>query len=466
MKLTAFFGAAIAVACSLLLGATPAFATDAAMSIASVPLAGLAASVAASNLPRIRGIIAARAEAGNVNAVLAELNRSFEEFQAKNNARMAELEKGRDDVVARDQVDRINAEISQLTKLVEDTKAATDALRVGGAGNTPDADKQAHASAFNKWFRRGGQSVEDSLVDLQVKAGLTTESDPDGGYLVPEQMEGTIDRVLGTVSAIRGLARVINVGTDEYSKLVNLGGAGSGWVGESDARPETATPTLSKIVINSGEIYANPAATQRSLDDASFNVEQWLADEVSIAFAEQEGAAFWNGDGKDKPRGIKSYTTVANASYAWGKIGFVPTGGAAGFAASNPADAIIALYYALKSGYRNGAAFLTSDAVLGQVRSFKDGQGNYLWAPPTADMPATILGKPVQTDDNIDALAANAFPMAFGNFERGYLIADRVGIRVLRDPYTNKPNVHFYTTKRVGGAVVNFEAIKLLKCAN
>jgi HK97 family phage major capsid protein len=257
----------------------------------------------------------------------------------------------------------------------------------------------------------------------------------------------------------------VQVGTDEYAKLVSLGGAQSGWVGEEAARPETGTPTLSKILITSGEIYANPMATQRSLDDAAFDAEAWLAEEVSIEFAEKEGAAFWNGNGLNKPKGVRNYTAVANASYSWGKVGFVVTGAAAAFASSNPADAIIDLHYSLRAGYRNGATFLTSDAVLGTVRKFKDGQGNYLWAPPTADAPASILGKPVVTDDNVDALGANNFPMAFGNFQRGYLITDRVGIRVLRDPYTNKPNVGFYTTKRVGGGIVNFEAIKLLRCS-
>lgn len=433
-----------------------------------IALAASAAPLALASAPRVRGVVAARAKADpqNLEDTLAELNTSFEAFKAENEAKLAEVKKGFDDVVQTEKVERINADITALTKLAEDTKAAVDALKVGGGGGSaPDADKQAHAQAFNKWFRRGNQQVEDSLHDLQVKAGLTTQSDPDGGYLVPDEMEQGIDRVLGTVSAIRGLARVVNVGTDEYAKLVSLGGASSGWVGEEDSRSETDTPTLSKVVVNSGEIYANPAATQRSLDDAAFDVESWLAEEVSIEFAEQEGAAFWSGNGVDKPRGIRSYTTVANASYAWGKIGFVTTGAAATFASADPADAIIDLYYALRSGYRNGASFLTSDAVLGTVRKFKDGQDNYLWAPPTADMPATILGKPVATDDNVDALSAGAFPLAFGNFQRGYLITDRLGVRVLRDPYTNKPNVHFYTTKRVGGAVVNFEAIKLLKCS-
>jgi HK97 family phage major capsid protein len=370
-----------------------------------------------------------------------------------------------DDVVTKDKVDRINNEISDLTKMLDEVNATMNALRVGGGGGEDDPDKAAYGQAFNKWFRKGDRAVED-LGELAVKAKMTTDSDPDGGYLVPTEMDSQIDRVLGTVSAMRQLARVISISTDEFKKLVNMGGAGSGWVGEREGRSETSTPTLRELVFNTAEIYANPAATQKLLDDGSVDIAAWLADEVGVEFAEQEGAAFVTGDGVKKPRGFLAYDTVANASYAWGKLGFVISGGAAGFASSNPADAIIDLYYALKAGYRNGASFLTSDAVMKDVRKFKDGQGNYLWAPPTGpDMPATILGKPVVTDDNMPALGSNAFPMAFGNFQRGYLIVDRMGVRVLRDPYTNKPYVHFYTTKRVGGGVQNFEAIKLLKCS-
>lgn len=419
-----------------------------------------------TNPARVRGIVAARADAttGNLNETINELNRTFAQFREQNDRRLADLERGREDVVTNEHVDRINASVGYLTQAVEAQQQAIDALRIGGMpGDGLTAEAREHASAFNAWFRRGVN--EQALSDLQVRAGLTTQSDPDGGYLLPEQMENTIDRVLGTVSAVRGLARVVTISSNEYAKLVSQGGAVSGWVGEEEARAETGTPTLSKIAINAGEIYANPAATQRSLDDGVIDVAQWLADEVSIEFAEQEGAAFISGNGINKPMGFLSETTVANTSYAWGKLGFTVTGGAAAFASSNPADALMDLFYSLKQGYRNGASFLTSDAVLGTIRKFKDGQGNYLWSPPTADMPGLILGKPVVTDDNMPALAANAFPVAFGNWQRGYLITDRAGITVLRDPFTNKPNVHFYTTKRVGGKTVNFEAIKLLKCS-
>lgn len=417
------------------------------------------------NPRRARGLVAVRADASEATKIFAELRTAVEAMRSEYDKELADLKKGMGDVVQSEKVERINADIEKLTKALDETNAVMAALRVGGGGGDDNPEQAEYAKAFNKWFRKGDRAVDD-LGDLAVKAKMTTDSDPDGGYFVPTETDNVIDRVLGTVSAMRQLARVISISTDEFKKLVNMGGAGSGWVGERESRPETDTPTLRELVFNTAELYANPAATQKLLDDASVDISQWLADEVAIEFAEQEGAAFVTGNGVNKPRGFLAYDTVANASYAWGKLGFVVTGAAADFATTNPADALIDLFFALKAGYRNGASFLTSDASMKSIRKMKDGQGNYLWAPPTvADQPSTILGKPVVTDDNMPALGANAFPVAFGNFSRGYLIVDRIGVRVLRDPYTNKPYVHFYTTKRVGGGVQNFEAIKLLKCS-
>lgn len=415
-----------------------------------------------------RGIISVRADASNPTALLEEMAKTFEAFKAEHEKEIADIKKGMGDVVQSEKVDRINAEITTLQKSIDDANAMIAAMRTGAGGSGEfDPAKAEHAKAFNAWFRKGERAIDADLGDLQVKVALSTDNDPDGGYLVPEEMADTVDRVVETVSAMRQLASVMTIGTDIYKKLISMGGAGSGWVGEKEARPETATPTLRELVFNMFEIYANPAATQRSLDDARLDIAQWLANEVAIEFAEQEGDAFINGDGVNKPRGLMSYDTVANASYAWGKLGFLTSGGASSFAADDPGDALISLYYGLKQQYRNGASWLMSDATMGAVRKFKDGDGTYLWRLPdgTAELP-TILGKPVLTDDNMPAVGANKFPIAFGNFARGYLILDRFGIRVLRDPFTNKPYVHFYTTKRVGGGVQNFEAIKLLKIAS
>lgn len=415
---------------------------------------------------RARGFQYARADASDAKAILNELKTTFEAFKDEQTQALADLKKGQSDVVRTEKVDKINAEIEKLCKELDGINAAMAAMKIGGAGKAEDPDVVTHAHAFNQFFRKGTEP--ENMRALEVKAKLTTDSDPDGAYLVPEQTEATIDRVLGTVSTIRSISRVMSVGVPTYKKLVSMGGATSGWVGEREARPETSTPTLREIAINAHELYANPLATQTALDDARLDIAAWLGDEVSIEFAEQEGEAFWGGNGVHKPHGINAYTKVANASYAWGKTGFVVSGAANGFVAPtasvSPADAFIDLYYALKAGYRNGACWLMSDATMGAVRKFKDADGANIWAPPSAvGEQATILGKPVYNDDNCDAVAAGNFPVAFGNFQRGYLIIDRAGIRVLRDPYTSKPNVQFYTTKRVGGGIVNFEAIKLLK---
>jgi HK97 family phage major capsid protein len=426
-----------------------------------VALAGLMAGAA----PRAICAVPRAEIPTDVKALIGELNGAFNEFKVQNDKRLDQIEKKGEDPITAEQVEKINSTLSDLQAAFDDQAKKLAAAQLNGNGTQLTPEAKEHAAAFKSWFCKGAEP-QGGMRDLEVKATLTSQSDPDGGYLVTSEMESTIDRVLGTVSAVRGLANVRPISTNEYKKLVNQAGTGSGWVGEEEARTATATPNLREIAIQVMEMYANPFASQGELDDARIDVAQWLADEVSIAFAEKEGASFVSGTGVKQPFGMLQYPTVANASYAWGSLGYIVTGGAAAFAASNPADALIDLYYALKQGYRSGAAWLTSDAVMGTIRKFKDGQNNYLFLPPTGpDMPATLLGKPIATDDNMPALGANAFPVAFGNFKRGYTIVDRMGIRVLRDPYTNKPFVGFYTTKRVGGGVTNFEAIKLLKCS-
>jgi HK97 family phage major capsid protein len=415
--------------------------------------------------PVVRGIQFVRADVNDPKAIVEQLQKDWHQFKAENDQRLKEISaKGHADPLLSEKVDKINAELTVLANLKDQLEKLETLVARGefkGGGNAEmDKAKAEHAQAFEKFFRKG---VDNGLADLEVKAALKTSSDPDGGYTVPEQMESAIDRVVATVSAMRRLASAMNISTDAYKKLVNQGGAGSGWVGEAGSRGETNTPSLKDIVINTKELYANPAATQTMLDDSAVNIEQWLADEVVIEFAEQEGDAFITGNGVEKPRGILGYTTVANANYAWGSIGYIATGGAATF--GDP-DKLIDLQHALKSTLRNGAVFLMADTTLAHCRKFKDGEGNYLWRPGLElDAPSTLLGKPVEIDDNMPAIAANAYPIAYANFKRAYLIVDRVGIRVLRDPYTNKPYVHFYTTKRVGGGVVMYEAIKLLKVA-
>jgi HK97 family phage major capsid protein len=214
------------------------------------------------------------------------------------------------------------------------------------------------------------------------------------------------------------------------------------------------------------ELYAMPAATTSLLDDSAVDIDSWLAAEVEAVFAEQEGAAFVNGDGVNKPRGFLNYPTVAESAWSWGNLGYIATGVAGALPSTNPADVLIDTVYALRAGYRQNAAWVMNRKTQAAVRKLKDGQGNYLWQPPvTAGGDASLMGfKLVEAEDMPD-IAANAAPIAFGNFNRGYLVVDRLGVRILRDPYSAKPYVLFYTTKRVGGGVQDFNAIKLLKVA-
>lgn len=392
------------------------------------------------------------------------LGKAFDAFKAENDARLKEIEKkGAADPLLTEKVDKINADIAQISALKKqldtlETAVAQGQFPGGGGKNELDRVKAQHKDAFAKFFRKG---AEGGLRDLEVQAGLSTLSDPDGGFLVPEDYEQAIDRVALSVSAMRRLATVRTIGTDTYKKLVNQGGASSGWVGEKGARAETNTPTLTEIAINTKEIYAMPAATQTLLDDSRVDIAGWLADEVSIEFSEQESEAFINGNGVEQPKGIAAYAMAANSSYVWGKVGYITSGNAN---LINDLDKLIDLQHALKPVYRNGAAWLMNDATLATIRKMKDGDGNYIWVPGLKDgAPDTLLGKPVEIDDNVDDIGNGKYPIFFANFKRAYLIIDRQGVRVLRDPYTSKPYVLFYTTKRVGGGIVMYEAIKALK---
>jgi len=270
----------------------------------------------------------------------------------------------------------------------------------------------------------------------------------------------------------RRLANVIQLGTPNYSKIVNKHGATSGWVGETAARPETTAPSLAALTPFWGELYANPGATQQMLDDSGFNVEAWLASELAAEFAAAENAKFIAGNGILCPKGIMAYTMAltADATRAFGEIQYVKTQEAATFKAAsatfNPADNLIDMQQALKPAFAQNATWLMNSATLGLVRKFKDAvNGAYIYQPSIVlGTPATLLGKPVEIDEDIASVGANNFIAAYGDFKRGYTICDRIGTRVLRDPFTNKPYVMFYTTKRVGGFVADSNAIKTLKC--
>ena len=329
----------------------------------------------------------------------------------------------------------------------------TKMARPGDAGSAVCGDALEHKHAFLQGFITKG---DDSLLkDLEAK-GLSTATGGDGGFAVPNVIDSEIEKQLRDLSPMRSICKVKIIETSNYKRLVNTGGTGSGWVGEEDARGDTATPTHTEVAITPGEIYANAAATQRALDDMQFDGEAWLTEEVAEEFAAQEGTAIINGDGVNKPKGF--LTEAA--------IGKVKTGVDGGFPVSDPSDILVDLVHALGSRYRQGAKFVMNSATLAEIRKMKDADGNFIWRPGLIEgQPDMLLGYPVVEAEDMPDMAAASLSVAFGNFERGYTIVDRAGTRVLRDPYTNKPNVLFYATKRVGGAVVNADAIKLLEFA-
>ena len=400
--------------------------------------------------------------------LISDLGGTINEFQAENDKRLKALEtKGSVDILTTEKVDKINAQITELLAMKKQLEAVETAMAKGafpgGSAGTSELDraKAEHTKAWEKWFRKGGP--EDRVKELEIKAEVSTLSDPDGGFLTaPATVDAAIDRVATTVSAMRRICSQMTINSDTYSKFVGQGGNAHGWVGEKEARTETDTPTLAEIVINVKEIYSEPKTTQVLLDDAIRDIPAWLADEVSLDFAEAEGAGFVSsGTGVKSPKALNTYTKVANSSYTWGSIGYVATGAAATF---TDIDNLTDLQHALKSIYRAGAVWLMNDATFAHIRKFKDGDGNPLWrAGLEMGAPETLLGKPVEIDDNVSDIGAGAYPIYFGNFKRGYLIVDRMGIRVIRDNLTEKGRVLFYTTKRVGGGVIMYEAIKALK---
>lgn len=393
------------------------------------------------------------------------INTAFEEFRNKNDERIAELESGVDDVVRREELDRINNQMNEGSAELQELNrrlAATTAFPGGDDPNGFTAEDRQHRDEIVNYMRNGTEPEMASSVG----------SDPDGGYTVGREIEAGIDRVVGLFGAMRQLATVRTIGAASYRRFRGLGGSTSGWVGESESRPETNTPQLQRMEFPTHEIYAMPAATQTLLDDSEVNIEAWLADEVGIEFAEEEAQAHIKGTGDNQPRGlISGYDPVANASFdnANPRLGYIATGVSAGFPdggspSSAQSDPLIDLMFALNRRFRMNASWLMNDLTISEIRKFKDADGHYIWQPPLqADQPSMLLGKSVFTDDFMDDIAADSFSVAFGDFRRTYLIVDRVGVRVLRDPYTSKPNVLFYTTKRTGGGIQDFEACKLLK---
>lgn len=384
-----------------------------------------------------------------------------------------EFKKTNDQILAAKASGEVVGELNvKLAKINDDLEAQRKSLEnlvklanrpSAGVPSEQTADQVEHAKAFDQYLRKGRDT---NLLDLQIKA-MNTQTDPDGGYLVLPEMDLTIDRVVPKISAMFRLANVITIGTAQYQKLVKTSGMAMRRVDDGSTGGETTEPKYAKLIIDAHTAEVEPWINNETLEDSFINLDADLAMEAALGFAQGLGTEFITGNGVGKGRGILSYNNVANASYSWGNVGFITSGAAADFAATNPGDKIIDLQHSLKAQYRPGAVFITNDATLGKMRQMKDGSGSfYLWQPdPLGAFGGRFLGHAVEIDDNMPDIAANAFAVAFGDFSRTYTIVNRKGTSVIRDSITSKGLTKFNFRRRVGSGITNFEAVKLLKIA-
>jgi HK97 family phage major capsid protein len=354
------------------------------------------------------------------------------------------------------------AEIQQRLQTQEDQMTKMERKSAGGvrpALATAAETEAPHQKAFDAYLRSGD---DDGLRGLELEGkAMSTAVAGDGGYLVDPQTSETIKSVLSATASIRAIANVVRVEATSFDVLVDHSDVGHGWATEAGAVTETGTPTIDRITIPLHELSALPKASQRLLDDSAFDIEAWLAGRIADKFARAEADAFVNGDGTDKPTGFLTHPAVDNDVWAWGNLGYVPTGVDGDFGGG---EAIIDLVYALGAQYRAGGTFVMNSRTAGAVRKLKDADGRFLWSDGlAAGEPARLLGYPVLIAEDMPDIASGATAIAFGDFGAGYTIAERPDLRVLRDPFSAKPHVLFYATKRVGGDVSDFAAIKLLK---
>lgn len=396
----------------------------------------------------------------DLSDAFGEFMTTFEAFKDSNDERLADLEKRSADVLVTEKVDRISRALDEQKRVLDNLalKKARPALVRDGVNIV----RTEHKAAFEAYMRSGD---DRHLRSLDAKA-MSYGSGQDGGYLVPDETEGEIGKRLAALSPVRSIASVRQVSGAVLKKPFSISGPAVGWVGETTARPETAASTLAELQFPTMELYAMPAATASLLEDSVVDLDEWISSEVEAAFAEQEGAAFIKGDGVNKPRGFLDYDQIAESSWAWGKIGCTFTGVDGELPDADASDVLIDTVYALKAGYRQNANWVMNRKTQATLRKLKDADGNYLWQPPaTPGQRAMLMGFPLVEAEDMPDAAPGTTPIAFGDFARGYLVVDRTGVRVLRDPYSAKPYVLFYTTKRVGGGVQDFDAIKLLKFA-
>lgn len=420
-----------------------------------------------------------------LNKKLDSLGSAFEEFKKVNDQRIEEIKQNGQ--AASDTLEKL-AKIEKDMDSIEDVKQRLEKIELDanrpGKGKDSEYSKEQieHKNAFEKWVRNPkdpqlAAELKHAEAALHAKAVATT-TDGAGGYAVPEELSRQITSKIIDLSPIRRHAKVVQAGSKDYKELVNVRGSVGGWVGETDTRTETGTSSLEEVAPTFGMSYAYPKATEESLDDIFFNVNQWIVDESSVALAKQEGAAFVSGNGTKKPTGFLNGTPVSTGdedspARAFGTLQYFATGDASGLGTLSttsptfyPGDVFLDCVYGIKKGYRAGAIWLANKATLGEMRKLKDADGNYLWQPGlVSGQPSTFLGYGIEEDEEMPDIGANAFPVAFGNFREGYLIVDLVGLRITRDEITTPGYVKFYVRRRVGGKLLNDDAIKVIKCA-
>lgn len=394
-----------------------------------------------------------------LKSILEQYGQAFEKFKKSNDARLDELKN------TSGKAGELEDKLSKIEVDLQSREARISAIeaKLNRPGFTGGQTKSEHAKAFGDYLRKG---IIDNLGELQLKA-VNVGVNADGGYAVPVEMSEQIYQYLAAESPMRQVCNVRTVGTEDIRQIVDVGGIGSGWVAETATRPETNSPKIAQVTPVFGELYAMPAATQKSIDDIFFDVESWLSDSIAREFARKENEAFTKGDGTNKPKGFLAATvsTDDDETRTFGEIQYIKTGAAAGFPSTGAADVLLDLTSTLKSKYYANARFMFNTQTLATIRKMKDGQGNYLWQPGLqAGVPNLLLGFPCVYNHDMPGVGANALCVAFGDFHEAYTILDRAGILILRDPFTNKPYVNFYTTKRVGGMLLNSEAVKLVKC--
>ena len=396
----------------------------------------------------------------DLQAVLTKQNEDWGEFMRTNDERLSKMAKGED-------VTELEAKLAKINEALEDTRKGMEALAAMKNRPAKDGDlteeQQEHKDAFNVFLRKG---EEGELVDIQKKA-LNTGSDPDGGVLVIPEMDMEIDRVATTISALGRLSSETTIGTNKWRKRVKTSGLAMRRVDDGSGGGETTNPQYALIEIEVHTAEVEPWVHNETLEDADVDLAADLAEEAAIGFGEGFGAEYITGNGVGKARGILAYNTVANASYAWGNVGYIASGASGAFAGSNPADKVIDLIHALRQQYRPGAAFITNDTTLAVMRQFKDVSGSYyLWNPdPAAGFGGRFLGHACEIDDNMPDIGAGSLSLAFGNWARAYRRVNRSGTALIRDNVTQKGNTLFNFRRRGGGGIINFEALKLMKFA-